>query len=301
MDVNKLIVILGPTASGKSELGVRLARKFGAEVISADSRQMYRGLDIGTAKMTKRAKRGIAHYCLDIASPKKVFTVVDFKKCADRAIEEIRRKRKIPILVGGTGFYIRAVVDGLVLPHVPPNPKLRKILEKKSTEELFQELQRKDPKRAQTIERKNKRRLIRALEIIAALGKVPKLQREQKYDALFIGIKRTPQELKTRIKKRIVAMLKKGLVREVQNLRKLGLSWKRIFELGFEYKYPALYIQKKISKDEMKEMLVRASLDYVRRQMVWWKNDKRIHWISKPKGAERLVKQFISPSKIPLF
>ncbi|MEK7162289.1 MAG: tRNA (adenosine(37)-N6)-dimethylallyltransferase MiaA [Patescibacteria group bacterium] len=268
----KLIVIVGPTASGKSELALKLAKKINGEIIAADSRQVYKGLDIGTAKIK-------GEWCTDIASPKKTFTVVEYKKCAENAIAAIYRKGKIPILVGGTGFYIRALVDGLVLPQVPPNLKLRKKLEKLPPERLFKILQKKDARRAKTIEPKNKRRLIRALEIIAALGKVPKLKKHQKYDALFLGIKRTPAELKKRIEKRISRMLKQGLVKEVQKLRASRLPWKRIYEFGFEYKYPALYLQKKISRNEMQKMLLKETLDYARRQLVWFKKDKRIKWI----------------------
>ena len=275
----KIIVIVGPTASGKSEFAVKLAKNINGEIISADSRQIYKGLDIGTAKITKKEMQGVKHYCLDIASPKKRLSIVDWKKCAEDAITTIYRSDETPIVVGGTAFYIKALVDNLALPQVPPNPLLRKKLEKKSAEELFKILRKKDSARARTIERKNKRRLIRALEIVKALGKVPKLKRKQKYDAVFIGITRNPKELKKRIEQRINQMLKKGLIQEVAALKKSGISWKRIYEFGFEYKYPALYLQKKISREELKEMLLKESLDYVRRQMVWWKKDKRIRWI----------------------
>ena len=279
----KLIVIVGPTASGKSELAVKIAKQTGGEIISADSRQVYKGLDIGTAKITKKEMGGVKHYCLDIASPKKHLTVVDWKKCAEEATTTIYRSGKIPIVVGGTMFYIKALTEGWTLPEVPSNLKLRKKLDKKSAKELFKMLRKKDPARARTIEPKNKRRLIRALEIIAALGKVPKLKKDPpaggKYDATFIGIRRSPEELKKRLKKRTHEMLKKGLLKEIKKLRASGLSWKRFYELGFEYKYPALYLQKKISSDDMKKMLLKENLDYVRRQMVWLKKEKRIRWI----------------------
>lgn len=280
MSKSKLIIIVGPTASGKSEYAVKLAKKINGEIIAADSRQVYRGLDIGTAKVK-------GEWCTDIVNPKKTFTVAEYKKCAENAIAAIYRKGKIPILVGGTGFYIQAVVDGLILPQVPPNLKLRRKLEKLPAERLFKILQKKDAERAKTIEPKNKRRLIRALEIIAALGQVPKLKKRRKYDALFLGLKRTPAELKKRIKKRISQMLKRGLMKEVQKLRAARLSWKRIYEFGFEYKYPALYLQNKISREEMKRMLLKESLAYARRQMVWFKKEKRIRWSNPDKIKER--------------
>ncbi|MDP3785125.1 MAG: tRNA (adenosine(37)-N6)-dimethylallyltransferase MiaA [bacterium] len=290
MPRKQLIVIVGPTASGKSELAVKIAKQIGGEIISADSRQVYKGLDIGTAKITKKEMGGVKHYCLDIASPKKRLTVVDWKKCAEEAIASIYRGGKVPILVGGTMFYIKALTEGWTLPQVPPNLLLRKKLEKKSVEALFKILQKKDPKRARTIEPKNKRRLIRALEIVETLGKVPKLKATPKYEVLWLGIKRNPEELKKRIQKRLRKMLKRGLVQEVKKLRASDLSWKCLYEFGFEYKYPVFYLQGKISREDMKKMLLKESLDYVRRQMVWFKKEKKIHWV-EPKDFLK-----ISPS-----
>src|SRR3990167_3851819 len=172
----KIIVILGPTASGKSALAVKLAKKFNGEVISADSRQVYKGLNIGTGKITRKEMGGVPHYCLDVVSPKKIFTVADFKKCAEKAIEKIFAKNKTPIIVGGTGLYIQAVVDNITLPEVKPNWKLRKELEKKTTEEMFKMLKKLDPERAKTIDAKNPRRLIRAIKTAEALGKAPNLE-----------------------------------------------------------------------------------------------------------------------------
>ncbi len=274
-------MIVGPTASGKSEFAIKLARKIRGEIISADSRQIYKGLDIGTAKIIPKEMRGVRHYCLDIAPPQKRLTFVDWKKCAEEAIDTIYRIGKTPIIVGGTMFYIKALVDGLALPQVPPNPLLRKKLEKRSTETLFKILQKKDSTRASTIERKNKRRLIRALEIVEAIGKVPKLKREQKYDAAFIGIRREPKELKKRIEKRTKQMLQGGLIREVAALKKSGLSWRRIYEFGFEYKYPAFYLQKKIPKQEMINSINKETFAYARRQMLWLKKDKRTKWVKE--------------------
>ncbi|MBI2609619.1 tRNA (adenosine(37)-N6)-dimethylallyltransferase MiaA [Candidatus Giovannonibacteria bacterium] len=287
----KLIVILGPTASGKSEFAVKLAKKLKGEIISADSRQVYKGLDIGTAKVKgewvggRFIFKGIPHYCIDFVSPKKVFSVRDFIKFAEEAITSIYRSGKIPFVVGGTAFYISAFVDGIILPEVPPNVKLRKKLSNYSTNQLFNYLTKLDPERAKTIDQKNKRRLIRALEIVAAIEKVPPLStsdvdRRKKYTSNFIGLKTAPEKLKKRIKKRTRDMIRRGLTREVSSLHRSGLSWKRIYEFGFEYKYPALYLQKKISKTEMISSINKESIDYTRRQMLWWKNDKRIHWIS---------------------
>ena len=290
----KIIVILGPTASGKSALAVKLAKKINGEIISADSRQVYKLLNIGAGKITKKEMGVVPHHCLDIVSPKKIFTVVDFKKCADKAIEKIFGKNKTPIIVGGTGLYIQAVVDNVVLPEVKPNWKLRKELENKTTEEMFKALEKLDPERAKNIDAKNPRRLIRAIEIAKTIGKVPNLDIEcPSWGAMQIGIKLPDKILKKNIEKRIKKMLKGGLVAETKKLRQSGLSWKRIYELGFEYKYPALFLQNKISKEEMLDRMLVENWQYTKRQMTWFKRDKRIKWISKGKQAEKFVKEFL--------
>ncbi len=290
----KTIVILGPTASGKSALAVKIAKKINGEIISADSRQVYKGLNIGTGKITKKEMGGIPHYCLDIVSPKKIFTVADFKKCADEAIEKIFARNKTPIIVGGTGLYIQAIVDNIVLPEVKPDWKLRKELEKKTTEEMFAMLKKLDSERAKKIDRKNPRRLIRAIEIAKELGKIPNLAvKPPSWEFLQVGIKLPDEILKKNIEKRIKKMLKNGLIAETKKLKNSGLSWKRIYELGFEYKYPALFLQNKISKEEMLEKIILENWQYAKRQMTWFKRDKRIKWISKEKQAEKLIKYFL--------
>lgn len=301
---NKVIVILGPTASGKSTLGVKLAKKFNGEIISADSRQVYKGLDIGSGKITKKETRGVSHYCIGIVSPKKIFTVVDFKRCAEKTIEKILKKNKIPIIVGGTGLYIKAIINNICLPEVKPNWKLRKRLEKKTTEEMFKMLKKLDPRRAKNIDPENPRRLIRAIEIAKAIGKIPRLEVGlPNYDILQIGIKLPDEILKKNIEKRIKKMIKKGLIAETNKLRKSGLSWKRIYELGFEYKNPALFLQNKINKEEMLAKMLIENWQYTKRQMTWFsahgesasggKRDKRINWISKENQAEKLIKEFL--------
>ncbi|MBU2109625.1 tRNA (adenosine(37)-N6)-dimethylallyltransferase MiaA, partial [Patescibacteria group bacterium] len=229
---NKIIVILGPTASGKSELAVKIAKKINGEIISADSRQVYKGLNIGSGKLIKKEMKRIKHHCIDIASPKKRYTVIDFKKCAEKAIKDILKRDKTPIICGGTGFYISAITGDVNIPEVKPDWKLRKQLEKKSVELLFNMLKKLDPKRAKNIDPKNPRRLIRAIEIARALGKVPESQisnlKSQKF--LFIGIKLSDKELKIRIEKRVKKMIKDGLLNEVKKLKKSGLSWKRLYE-----------------------------------------------------------------------
>lgn len=312
----KLIVILGPTASGKSELAVKLAKEFNGEIISADSRQVYKGMDIGTGKITPDTKnslnfsmgqakkkyifthKGIPHYCIDVVSPKRKFTVIQYRKLALKAVGKILKKNKVPILCGGTGFYIQAIVDGIVIPEVPPDWKLRKKLEKKSVKELYRILKKLDPKRAKTIEKKNPRRLIRAIEIAKKIGLVPALKKEPlPYPVLIIGVKKKKQELERLIKKRFFKWLKQGFLKEVSKLRNPpasgGLSWQRIEEFGIHYRIAAQYLQNKITEKEMVEKSIIELQNYAKRQMTWFKKDTRIKWVKNQKKAEKLTKEFL--------
>lgn len=291
----KLIVILGPTASGKSELAIKLAKKFKGEIVSADSRQIYRGMDIGTGKVTKKEMKGIPHYLLDVASPKRRFTVAQYRKLALRVINKIQKENKMPFLVGGTGFYIQSIVDGIVIPEVKPDWKLRSDLEKKGTQQLFNLLKKLDPRRAKTIEQKNRRRLIRALEIIIKTKRPVPLFRKKPlpYPVLMIGIKKSPEELKKLIKRRLLKWLKNGLIAEVKKLKKSSLSWKRLEEFGLEYRYLAKYLQGKLNYQEMMEKLQKEIEHFTKRQMTWFKRDKRINWVENQKEAEKLIKEFL--------
>ena len=293
----KLIVILGPTASGKSALGVKLAKKFNGEIVSCDSRQIYKGMDIGTGKISKREMQGIPHYLLDVVSPKKHFSIAQYQKLATKAIDKIIKKKKIAFLVGGSPFYIYSIVEGWIFPKLKPNWQLRKKLEKKDKKELFFLLQRLDAERAKTIDKNNKRRLVRAIEIAKTLGKVPKLKRNPQYQSLLLGIKKTKDELKTLIKKRLLLRLKKGMIKEVKTLHQEGLSWQKLESFGLEYKWIARYLQGKIKKEEMIEKLKKDIEHFAKTQMTWFKKDKRIHWIKSQKEAEGLIKAFLKKQK----
>lgn len=321
----KIIVILGPTASGKSDLGIRLAKKFNGEIISADSRQVYRGMDIGTGKVrqdrtlpvpnskfkNQNAKfrnhfysSDIRHHLINITSPKKQFTTDDFKNLGRKAINDIISRGKTPIIVGGTGFYIDVLLGRMSIAKVPPNKKLRARLDKLTVEHLFKMLQKLDPQRAKTIESKNKRRLIRALEIVLTTGKpVPKPIVSRKYKVVWIGLK--PKNIKQRIKKRLDLRLKQGMIKEVKNLLKSGVSKKRLYSFGLEYKWLTRYLNKEINYEAMKENLLRDIIRYSKRQMTWFtrpnfvernlggfKRNKDIHWVKNRKEAEDLIKRF---------
>jgi len=290
----KVLVILGPTATGKSDLAVRLGKKYSGEVISADSRQVYEGLNLGTGKITKKEMKGVPHHLLDVVSPKKVMTVADYKSRAQKVIAEVHSRGKLPILCGGTGFYIQAVIDDIVFPDVPPNPRLRKTLEKLSAEKLFEKLHALDSARAQTLGIENRTKIIRAIEIAQVLGVVPPLKKNSPYSCLQIGLEIPDDTLKERISARLMHRIKKGMVREVTKLHEAGLSWKRMHSLGLEYRYVSLYLQKKISRNEMMDSLTTEIWHYVRRQKTWFKKDKRIQWFSYKDTAsiEKAVKIF---------
>lgn len=295
MEKQKVLVIVGPTASGKSALAVELARRFNGEIISADSRQVYRGLDIGTGKITKREMKGVPHHLLDVASPRKTFTAHDFIEKGHSTIASILQKGKLPIVVGGTGFYIDALVGQITLPNVPADKTLRARLEKKSAAQLFAMLKKRDPRRAKTIEPHNKRRLIRALEIIATLGRVPLNRKASnihrgtvQFDALWIGVTLQSKVMEKRISARLLARMKRGMVAEARRLHNPpaggGLSYKRMEELGLEYRSLARFLQGNISRAEMTEELTRDIRRYAKRQLAYWKRNKDIKWFDNPKS-----------------
>ena len=271
--MNKVIVILGQTATGKSNLAVKIAQKLNGEVISADSRQVYRGLDIGAGKITEKEKRQIPHHLLDVANPKRRFTVAQYKKLAEKKIKEIIKRKKIPIICGGTGFYIDAVTKGLVFPAAPPNYSLRQKLALTSDRILMLKLKKLDPERAKKIDPRNKVRIIRAIEIAKALGRVPPITEAlPPYEFIKIGLCLPPNELTKNIEKRVKKMFKLGLLKEIKKLKKSGVLDKRLKELGFEYFNPTY------------EKVVKETLKYAKRQMTWFKRDKEIKWFAGDEG-----------------
>lgn len=277
--MQNIICIVGPTASGKSAYAVKLAKKIGGEVISADSRQVYKGLDIGTGKITKKEMQGVPHHLLDVVSPKKVFTANEFVIQGRRAIEDIVRRGKTPIVCGGTGFYIDTLLGRIAVPKVAPNPKLRRTLEKKSTAQLFAMLKKLDARRARDIDAKNPVRLIRAIEIAKELGHVPRSNPEPlPYAVEWIGLKPDEKQLRLKIQKRLRARMKAGMVAEARRVHKAGLSYKRMHQLGLEYRFLALLLRKKISKPDMQRELETQIDGYAKRQVQYWKRNKEISW-----------------------
>ncbi|OGI76301.1 tRNA (adenosine(37)-N6)-dimethylallyltransferase MiaA [Candidatus Nomurabacteria bacterium RIFCSPHIGHO2_02_FULL_42_19] len=296
--MKKVIVILGQTAIGKSYLAVKIAKKInppaGGEVISADSRQVYKGIDIGTGKITRAEMKGIPHHLLDVANPKNQFTVARYKKLAEKKIKEIIARGKIPIICGGTGFYIDALTRGTVLPEVLPNRKLRKKLMTKSAIALFVTLKKLDPRRANNIDPKNKIRLIRAIEIAKALGKVPKITEiKPVYKFIKIGLRVPEDSLKRKIRSRLRKRIRGGMAAELYDLKHQGVPWKRFIELGFDQKYIALYLRGKLSQKEMFENLFKNNWQYAKRQMTWFKRDPEIKWFTPDqyKKIEKYLKK----------
>lgn len=278
----KIYVIVGPTASGKSAYAVNLARRVGGEVISADSRQVYKGLDIGTGKITKKEMKGVPHHMMDVRRPSSVFTAYDYVRRARPLMEKILKAGKSVVICGGTGFYIDALLDRIALPNVPPNKELREKLAGKSAPQLFAMLKKMDARRAREIDRHNPVRLARAIEIATTLGKVPKPKKAKRplpdYEVKWIGMKTAEIALRKKIHQRLLSRMKAGMVHEAKKLHADGLSYKRMEQLGLEYRYLALLLQKKITKDEMLTQLESRIWDYSRRQLRYWKRNTEIVW-----------------------
>ena len=306
-------MILGPTATGKSDLAVVLAKKFHGEVISADSRQVYRGVDLGSDKVlrdryqvsgvrcqgkTAYFYKGVRHHLLDVASPKRKFSVAQYKKLAEKTIKDIWRRDKVPIVCGGTGLYIDTLIYDRKLPAVKPNLKLRRSLEKKTAEELFEELKKLDPKRAGNIDRFNKRRLVRALEIVMETGRsshshILENVRMSKYDVFKIGIAVPAEELRRRIRKRTLQRLRGGVIGEMENLEKAGVSEKKLDEVSLYYRWVRPYLRREINQEKTLELISTKIWQYAKRQMTWFKRDRNILWIKDYREAEKAARKFL--------
>jgi tRNA dimethylallyltransferase len=266
----KVLVVLGPTSSGKSDFGVELALKHNGEVISADSRQIYRGLDIGTGKITESEMKGVPHHMIDICDINEPFSVADYSERALPIIEDILARGKTPIICGGTGQYIDALIYENSPPKVGPNKSLRAKLETHTTEELYAELLKKDLRRAKEIDKHNKVRLVRALEIIDAIGVVP-TQGENifRYDVKLYLMNPTKELLEERVHKRLLKRFDQGMIQEMESLIAQGYDIGVIASKGIEYKWMAKYLENEINYDELVEHLRIATWQYAKRQRTW--------------------------------
>jgi tRNA dimethylallyltransferase len=310
-EIIKIVAIVGPTASGKTNLGVKLCSEFNGEVISADSRQVFKHMDVGSGKdireytiVKNNKKIDIPYHLIDIVEPNEEYSLAHWLKSAQSAIKEINLNNKIPIIVGGTNLYVEALLDGYNLSEAKANPELRKILEKKTTEEIFKMLEKIDYEKACKLnnsEKNNKRRLIRMLEI-STLDKhlMPGKQKTAPdYDSLVIGISLPKEELKKRILHRLNHRLEKeNMVEEVIILKEgHRLPSERLESFGLEYKYISMYLDHKINYEEMKEKIYFASCQFAKRQLSWlrrWeKGGTKIYWVESLNDAKILLNKFL--------
>jgi len=293
--MNKILVILGPTATGKTDLALTLAKKFKGELVACDSRQVYKDLDIGTGKMPGRDLRftkydlrwetdGINIWMYDVVDPKIRFTIKDYVERANQVIEGVIKRGKLPIIVGGTGLYLKALLKGFSNLSIPVDEKLREELEQLSLESLQQKLVNLSPTRWENLnqsDRQNPRRLLRSIELILMnpYKKTEKLKGlNQKHQILKIGLTAPQGVLNNRIDLRILSWLQQGLIQEGEKLLKEGVSLKRMKDLGLEYKILADYLENKISENELLEQLKHKNHQYAKRQMTWFKKEENTRW-----------------------
>jgi len=295
----KAVAIVGTNASGKSSLGVAVALRFGGEIISADSRQVYRGLNIGTGKLTHDEMQGVRHHLIDVMDLDTRYSVADFQKSAYRLIDEITARGKLPIIVGGTGLYVRSVFDGYQLTRAQPDLALRDRLELLTNDELHQLLTELAPDAAKTIDPRNRRRIIRAVEI-RAQGfpfKTSHVNAPQ-YTVCQLGLTWPRDVLRERIKSRLRTRLDEGMVQEVRNLLGEGVSFERLEALGLEYRFVARFLRGEYaSEEELFGELSRAIYRFAMRQLAWFRRDKSILWLDHAKDYEEqafgLIEGFI--------
>ncbi len=290
-----LVVILGPTASGKTALSLRIAKMFNGEIISADSRQIYKYMDIGTDKVLPAQQNGIPHHLIDELEPTQEFTVADFKRAALKAIEEILRRRRLPILAGGTGLYLNTVLQNYQIPRVPPQHDLRfqlqNFYQQYGAAELYKILQEKDPEAAARIHPNNVRYVIRALEINIA-GNTPKVDEkaEPLFEVFSIGIEWPRETLYERINVRVDELIQKGLLNEVKTMLMKGFDEKIPAMSSIGYQELIQYIRGNCTLEEALEEIKKNTRNYAKRQLTWFRHYKDVHWI---KGEELEI--FLSP------
>lgn len=273
----KLIVIAGTNASGKSGLGVELALRYGGEVVSADSRQVFRGLDLGSGKITPEEMRGVRHHLIDVCDAGDFFSMADFQRMAYEAIDDILARGKPPFLVGGTGLYVESVADGYELSNRMPDLAYRAELEKRSTEELYAMLVEAVP--GVEVERRNRNRVMRLLEKLHDGDDVVP-GRNPRYETLRLGVTWDRETLRRRIDERLDRRLNEGMIEEVRGLLQRGVSETFLIKLGLEYRFITRYLKGEIaSLEEMRTLLSTAIKQFAKRQMTWLRRDGAIHWL----------------------
>ena len=276
-DLSKIIVIMGTNASGKSGLGVTLAEHYGGEIVSADSRQVFRGLDLGSGKITPEETRGVPHHLIDVCEPGEFFSMHDFQRMAYEAIDGIISRDRLPFLVGGTGLYVASVTEGYVMSDKAPDLEYRAYLETFETPKLYEMLLKALPDT--DVEPKNRNRVMRLLEKLhAGDDHVPRSQ--PRYECLKLGVTWEREALRARIDERLERRLKAGMIEEVKGLMDAGVSAEFLYKLGLEYRFIAQYLNGEISsREEMVELLGTAIKQFAKRQMTWFRRDRDILWL----------------------
>lgn len=301
----KLIAVVGPTASGKTDLAVRLAGQFNGEIVSADSRQFYRGMEIGSDTVQGEVKtvggyravisEGIPHHLISIRSPAQLVTAGEFVRLAKRRIRSILKRGKIPFVVGGTGLYVQALIDNFVMPRVVAHPEIRERLERRTVASLYASLKRKDPEYAARIPKENRRYTIRALEVMEVTGAPFSAQRrtsEPVFDVLQIGIARPREEMYRRIDARVDVLMERGLLQEAKLLGK-RYGWELSTMSGLGHKQLGMYLREEISLERAVELIKRDTRRFGKRQLTWFRRDPRIRWVKGYGEAKPLVDRFL--------
>ena len=294
--MDKLLVITGTNASGKSGLGIDLAAKYGAEIVSADSRQIYEGLDLGSGKVTKEEMKGVPHHLIDVAKPNDFYTLVDFQRQAYAAIDDILARGKKAFLVGGTGLYVNAVADGYNITLQSPSQDLRKELNRKSAEELVEIIREKCPDALTGLDLKNTQRLERTAERVLS-GDTGKRVNTPKYETFVIGVTWPREVLYERIRERLDRRLSQGMIDEVRRLRKEGATDEFLYGLGLEYRYILMYLRGEFAGYQaFYDKLFMEIRHLAKGQMTWFRKRTDIHWIdmtTDPEAeASALIEEF---------
>jgi tRNA dimethylallyltransferase len=290
----QVIAIIGPTSSGKSRLGLDLARRYGGEIVSADSRQVYRGMDLGTAKPTAAEQAAAPHHLIDIRNPDEEYSAAEFKVDAAAAIRSIQERGNLPIIVGGTGLYLRSLLENLQIPAVGPNADLRQELEALSPPELAERLRQTDPPAAELVDLANPRRVIRALELFAAGHSIAKSTRgPAQYDALKLGLNPPPEELKDRIERNVRARFAAGVVDEVKALRKRGIDDAVLASRVIIYGPALAVVDGQLTPEAAIQRTVELEAQYAKRQRTWFKRDSEITWLTDAAQADGVIKPWL--------
>lgn len=294
-----VIVIAGPTASGKTALSISLAKKIGGEIVCADSMQIYQDMNIGTAKVTEEEKQGIPHYLVDFVSPEQRYSVSEFKKAAENAIEMIIKKGKVPIVVGGTGLYIDTLIYGIEFPEMEINEDYRKELQEQDLSELYEKAMQIDAEATKKISKTDRKRMIRILEIYKQTGKTKtELEKESrkngvKYHYLVFALDMDRQKLYDKINKRVDKMIEEGLVQEVQNLLKKYSYFPTAMQ-GLGYKEVKEYLENHMTQEQMIEKIKQETRHYAKRQLTWFRKNKQTIWLNAEDSIHDNITQILS-------